>query len=58
MASELVDVDADLIHQTDGAFKLRTDDGKIVWVPKACCEHNGGTSFTMERRTAEEKGLV
>lgn len=56
--SDLVDVDADLIHETEKAYLI--DDGKQRdWVPKAVVEWDkeAGT-FAMPLRLAMQKGFV
>lgn len=54
--SELVDVEAMLIHQTELAYLL--DDGKVrQWVPKSAVEDNRDGTWTMGERLATEKGF-
>jgi hypothetical protein len=54
-----VDVTADLVHETEKAYLLRSDTGDEAWVPKAAVEYDRAEGvFTMPRRLAEEKGLV
>jgi hypothetical protein len=56
MRSELVDVAAELIHQTPLAYLL--DDGKVrVWVPKSAVEDNRDGTWAMSERLATEKGF-
>lgn len=57
--SNLIDVNADLIFETEKAYKVRSDAGKEVWIPKSLCEHDEDKGvFTMSIGIAEEKGLV
>ena len=54
--SDLVDIAAELVHQTSGAF-LINDGSRQVWVPKTLVERDGNT-FTMPARLAKEKRLI
>ena len=54
---ELVDIEADIVHETDRALLL--DDGKRrVWIPKSQIENNGDGTFTLSIRLAQEKELI
>ena len=53
----LVDIDADLLHETDKAFLLRVD-CEEVWVPKSLVEDNCDGSFTMPRWLAYKHGFI
>lgn len=57
--SEIVDIEATLIHETEKAYLIDAGTGENVWVPKSIVEHDerDGT-FTMPRSYAENKGLV
>lgn len=55
--SNLVDITAKLVHQTDGAF-LINDGKRKAWVPKSAVEDNGDGTFTMPESLAIEKDLV
>lgn len=59
--SDLVDLDLDLIHQTDRAF-LVSDGNAKVWLPKSAVEYEekkpGHGTFTMPEKLAADKGLV
>ena len=53
----LVDIDAELVHETDDAF-LINDGDKKVWCPKSLTENNRDGTFTMPEWFAEKAGLV
>lgn len=56
-ADRLVDIEAEIVYQTEKALLL--DDGsRKEWVPKAAVEDNGDGTFTMPERLAAEKGFV
>ncbi len=56
MKSELVDIEGELVHETELAYLFY--DGKTKdWIPKSQCEWDGET-MTMPRRLAKEKGFV
>lgn len=53
---KLVDVEAEMIHQTELAYLL--DDGKVrQWVPKSAVEDNKDGTWTMRASLATEKGF-
>ena len=55
--SELVDIGALVIHQTEKAYLLF--DGAVkAWVPKSQVEDNEDGTFTMPERLAQEKGFI
>lgn len=56
--SDLVDIAADLRHETERAF-LIFDGTKEVWLPKSMVEHDprDGT-FAMPEWLAMDKGLI
>jgi hypothetical protein len=53
----LVDIMADLKHETDKAF-LVNDGDQDVWLPKQYVENNQDGTFTMPEWLAIDKGLV
>lgn len=55
--SNLVDIEAELQHETDMAFLLNAE-GVQVWVPKSLVENNEDGTFTLPEWLAMEKGLV
>lgn len=57
MKSDLIDLDAKLIHETDKArlFDFEMDEG--VWLPKSQHEWDG-RQVTLPETLAIEKGLV
>lgn len=57
-ASDLVDVDADMIHETEKAYKIKDGNGNEVWIPKSMCEWDGDGKFTMKESFAMSKGLI
>lgn len=63
--SELVDIEARLVHQTEKAYLLDAGhaDKRYEWVAKSVVETDVDRSgdsgiFTMPRNIAEEKGLI
>ncbi len=55
--SNLVDIDATLVHETDRAVLL--DTGSVrAWVPKSAVENNGDGTWTLPEAMAVEKELV
>lgn len=55
--SDLVDIEATLVHQTDAAYLLY--DGKTkAWIPKSAVEDNDDGTFTMPEAMAIEKGFA
>lgn len=57
MKSSLVDIAADLRHETPKAFLLH-DGIKTEWVPKSQVENNGDGTFTMPEWLAKDKGFI
>lgn len=57
MRSNLIDIEARLVHETDKAWLLDVGNEKPVWVPKSAAEFDGET-LTMPEPLAMEKGLI
>lgn len=57
MKSDLIDLDARLVHETEKAWLIDTGDKKSVWIAKSMAEFDGKT-LTLRQSLAEEKGLV
>lgn len=57
MRSDLVDVAAEVLLETEKAFRIDAGFGP-EWVPKSQCERNGDGTFTMPERIAREKGFI
>lgn len=57
-ASDLVDVEADLMFETEKAYKIKCGSSEPVWVPKSICEYDGKVTFTMPERFAYDKRLI
>lgn len=56
---DLVDIEADLIHQTDAAYLIKNDRGEKVWLQKSVVAYNEDDKvFTMPENYAIDKGLV
>lgn len=61
---KLVDIDAEIRHETDKAYLIwdgREDkDGNPieVWLPKAKCQNNDDGTITVEEWLALDKGLI
>ncbi|WP_114962064.1 hypothetical protein [Tritonibacter mobilis] len=59
MRSNLIELEARLVHQTDKAWLLDTGEEEPTWLPKSACEFDEDTGIlTLPRPLAEEKGLV
>ena len=57
--SNLIDVEARLVHETEKAWLLDTGDDEPTWLPKSSCELDEATgALTLPQPLAEEKGLV
>lgn len=54
---ELVDVEAELMGETEKAFRIY-DGAKTEWVPKSYVEMNDNGTFTMPEWLAQEKGFI
>ena len=57
MKSNLIDLPARLIHETEKAWLLSTDGDNKVWIPKSAAEFEDGV-LTMPEPLALEKGLI
>lgn len=57
MRSNLIDIEARLVHKTDKAWLLDVGGEKPVWVPKSAAEFDGET-LTIPEPLALEKGLI
>jgi hypothetical protein len=55
--SNLIDIEAYLVHETEKAWLLEMGDNKPVWVPKSGAEFNG-TTLTIPEPLALQKGLI
>lgn len=57
--SDLVDVEATIVHETPAAYLVDAGGPQKIWLPKSQVEYDptDGT-FAMPRWLAEEKGLV
>lgn len=55
--SELTDIAAELLHETDRAYRIY-DGAKTEWVPKSQVEKNDDGTFTMPIWLAQEKGFI
>lgn len=56
--SDLIDIAATLVHQTDKAVLLDAGMEEPAWLPKSQVEDNGDGTWTMPERLAHEKGLI
>jgi hypothetical protein len=57
-SSNIVDISADLKHETDGAYLIDSGDGEPVWVPKSQVEYDEMGTFSMPEWLARDKGLI
>lgn len=55
--SDLIDISAELRHETDSAY-LIFDGDQEAWVPKSLVEWDGEMTFTMPEWLAKEKELI
>lgn len=68
MKKELVDIAAELHHETDGAYllwdgrtEIKKNGGTLdvkVWVPKSMVENNKDGTWTMPEWLAKDKGFI
>jgi len=56
-SADMVDVEANLVRETDAAF-LISDGATQVWVPKSQTTHDGDGTFAMPEWLAKEKGFI
>lgn len=54
---ELIDIAAELKHETPGAFLLNDGDTE-AWCPRSIVESNDDGTFTMPLWLAKDKGFV
>lgn len=57
MTERLVDIAAELRHETNGAYRI-FDGDRTEWVPKSQCQRNNDGTFTMPEWLAQEKGFI
>ena len=57
MKSDLIELEARLVHETEKAWLLDTGEAKPTWVPKSAAEFDGET-LTIPEPTALAKGLI
>lgn len=69
MKSDLIDIEAELRHETDKAYLIYDGRSEIkkgdtikseirTWIPKSKVEYDGNKVFTMPSWLAQEKGLI
>ena len=59
MRSEIVDIECDVLGETEKAIRIRDHNtGKVVWLPLSQVEVSDEHFVTIPRWLAEEKGLV
>ena len=69
MAEKLIDIAAELRHETDKAYLIYDGRSEIkkghdkptellTWIPKSQCEMNDDGTFTMNEWLALEKGFI
>lgn len=56
--SDIVEIAADLKHETDKAYLIDGFMGEPVWIAKSMCEKNDDGTFSMPEWVAKEKGLI
>lgn len=57
MNSRLVEIAAEIVHETDKAYLL-SDGVRKAWVPKSVTQDNDDGTFTMPERLAQEKEFI
>jgi hypothetical protein len=55
--SDLIDIEARLVRETEKAWLLDVGGDESVWVPKSVAEFDGET-VTLPERMAQEKGMI
>lgn len=58
MTIEVIDIEGEIVHETEQAYLVRYEDTKEVWLPKSQTEFDGKKTFTIPVWLAEEKELV
>ena len=69
MAEKLIDIAAELRHETDKAYLIydgrsqikkgdTTPSDLLIWIPKSQCENNDDGTFTLPYWLAMEKGFI
>lgn len=69
MKKELIDISAELRHETDNAYLIWDGRSEIkkgdttpselrTWVPKSMVEYDGDKTFTMPVWLAQDKGFI
>ena len=56
--SDLIDITAELRHETERAYFLDAGTEKPEWVPKSQVEDNGDGTFAMPSWLAKDKGFI
>ncbi len=56
--SDLIEIAADLKHETEKAYLIDGGSGKEIWIPKSQAEKNEDGTFTMPEWLAKAKGLI
>jgi hypothetical protein len=55
---DIVEIAAELRHETAAALLLDCGDGKPVWFPKSLVEDHGDGTFSMPEWLAKERGAL
>ena len=58
--AERIEVDGELVDESDEAYCFDVSEDDPVWVPKSVCDldDSGGSSFLVEEWFAMKKGLI
>lgn len=57
--NELIDIDGEVIHETEMAYLFDAGGKDAVWVPKSVCEWDpDGKKMTMKQWIAKDKELI
>lgn len=56
--NEIIEIAAELIHETDMAFLISDDGANEIWVPKSQVVDNEDGTFSMPEWLALDKGFI
>lgn len=57
-SSDIIDIAADIKHETDKAYLLDGGYDNPVWVPKSQAQRNADGTFSMPEWLAKDKGFI
>ena len=56
--SDMVEIDAALVHETDAAVLLEYGEDEPMWVPKAVCEESEDGKWLVQEWFAYQRGMI